>query len=59
MRELGEFGFVLGVEVAVVLGDVNVDFAAGFEVRGGQFFRLFVAFCAPGYVVGVAECVDV
>lgn len=59
MCELGEFGFVLGVEVAVVLGDVDVDFTAGFEVRGGQFLGFFVAFCAPGYVVGVAEGVDV
>lgn len=57
--EFGEFRFVLRIEVAIVLGDVDVDFAAGFEVCGGQFFGFVVAFRAPGYVVGVAKGVDV
>lgn len=33
LRELYEFGLVLGVQVAIVLGDVDVDFSAGLEVR--------------------------
>lgn len=57
--EFGEFRFVLRVEVAIVLRDVDIDFAAGFEVCRGKLFGFVVAFCAPGYVVGVAECVDV
>ncbi len=43
----------------VVLWDVDVDFPARFEVGGGEFGRLVVAFGAPGDVVGVAEGVDV
>ena len=54
-----EFGLVLGVEICVVGGDGDVDFAARFEVRGGEFLGLVVAFGAPGDVVGVAEGVDV
>lgn len=53
------FGVVLGVEVAIVLGDGDVDFTAGFKVRRGEFGGFVVAFGAPGYVVGVAEGVDV
>lgn len=30
--ELGELGFILGVEVAVVLGDFDVDLSAWFEI---------------------------
>ena len=61
-RFLGEdthFGVVLGVEVAVVLGDGDVDLASRFEVGGGEFGGFVVAFRAPGDVVGVAEGVDV
>ena len=57
--EGAEFGLVLGVEVCVVGGDVDVDFAAGFDVGGGQLFGFVVALCTPGDVVGVAEGVDV
>lgn len=39
--------------------DVDVDLAAGFEVRGREFLGLVVAFGPPCYVVGVAEGVDV
>lgn len=58
-RELGQLGFVLRVEIAVVLGDVDVDLAAGLQVGGRQFLGLVVALGAPGDVVGVAEGVDV
>lgn len=54
-----EFGLVLRVEIGVVGGNVDVDFAARFERRGGQFLGLVVALGAPGDVVGVAEGVDV
>lgn len=53
------FCVVLSVEIAVVLRDVDVDFAAWFEVGTGELFGFVVAFGAPGYVVGVAEGVDV
>lgn len=53
------FGVVLGVQVAVVLRDVDVYFASGFEVCGRQLLGFVVAFCAPGYVVGIAEGVDI
>ena len=57
--EAAEFGLVLRIQVGVVGGDGDVDFATGFEVRRGQFLRFVVAFRAPGDVVGVAEGVDV
>jgi len=43
----------------VVLGNIDVDFAAGFEVGGGKFLGFVVAFGTPGYVVRVAERVDI
>jgi hypothetical protein len=57
--EGAELGLVLGVEVCVVGGDGDVDFAAGFDVGCGELFGFVVALCAPGDVVGVAEGVDV
>lgn len=57
--EDAEFRLVLRVEIGVVGGDGDVDFSAGFEVRGGEFLRFVVAFGAPGDVVGVAKGVDV
>jgi hypothetical protein len=57
--EGAELGLVLGVEVCVVGGDCDVDFAAGFDVGGGQLFGFVVSFCAPCDVVGVAEGVHV
>ena len=39
--------------------DVNVDFAAWFEIGGGKFGWLVVAFRAPSDVVGIAEGIDV
>ena len=59
LREFREFRVVLRIQVAVVLGDVDVDFSARFQVRGGQFFGFVVAFRTPCYVVGVTEGVDV
>ena len=47
------------VEVAVVLRDVDVDFAAGFKVCDFEFGGFIVAFGSPGDVMGVAEGVDV
>ena len=41
------------------MGDVDVDFSAGFEVGGGELGGFVVAFGAPGDVVGVAEGVYV
>lgn len=43
----------------VVCGDCDVYAARGFYGRGGEFGGFVIAFCAPGYVVGVAEGVDV
>jgi hypothetical protein len=57
--EGAELGLVLGVEVCVVGGDGDVDFAAGFDIGCGEFLGFVVALCAPGDVVGVAEGVDV
>lgn len=57
--EGAEFGFILGIEIGVVGGDGDVDLATRFEVRGGEFLGLVVAFGAPGDVVGVTEGVDV
>lgn len=52
-------GVVLGVQVAIVLGDIDVHLAAGLEVCRGQLFSFVVSFRAPCYVVCVAESVDV
>ena len=49
--EKAHFGFILGVEVGVILRNMDVDLAAAFE--------FVVAFGAPGYVVRVAKGVDV
>ncbi len=57
--DLAHLGFVLRIQVAVVLRDVDVDFAAGLEVGDLEFRGLVVALGAPGDVVGVAEGVDV
>lgn len=57
--ESADFRLVLGIEIRVVGGNGDVDFAAGFQIRGWQFLRRVVAFGAPGDVVGVAEGVDV
>jgi len=56
---LAHLGFVLRVQVAVILRDVDVDFAAGLEVGDFEFWGFVVTFGAPGDVVGVAEGVDV
>lgn len=56
---LAHLGFVLRVQVAVVLRDVDVDFTAGLEVGDFEFWGFVVAFGAPGDVMGVAEGVDV
>jgi len=53
------FGVILIIEVAVVLGDGDVDFTVGLELHAGQFLGFVVAFGAPGDVVGVAEGVNV
>ena len=58
-HDFAHFGFVLSVKVAVVGGDVDVDFAAWFGGYGAEFFGLVVAFGSPCDVVGVAEGVDV
>jgi len=57
--EGAQLGLVLGVEVGVVRGDRDVDFAAGFDVCRGQLLGLVVSFRTPCDVVGVAEGVDV
>lgn len=57
--ELGELGFVLGIKVTIVLGDVNVDLATGLEVGRGQFLGLVISFGTPGDIVGVTEGVDI
>ena len=57
--ESAQLGLVLGVQVCVVGGDCDVDFAAGFDVGCGQLFGFVVSFGAPCDVVGVAEGVDV
>jgi hypothetical protein len=59
LGELGDFGFVLSVQITVILGDVNVDLATGLEVSGGQFLGLVISLSTPGYIVGVTEGVDV
>jgi hypothetical protein len=59
LGEFREFGFVLRVEIAVILGDVDVDFAAGFDGCGAKFFGLVITLCTPCDVVCVAKGVDV
>ena len=63
---LGGFGsegtqlrVILVVQIAVVLGNANVDLTAGFGVRRRELFSLVVTLGAPGDVVGVAEGVDI
>jgi len=56
---LAHLGFVLRVQVAVVLRDVDVDLAARLEIGDLEFRGFVIAFGAPGDVVGVAEGVDV
>ena len=52
-------GVVLVVEVAVVLGDGDVDLAVGLQLHARQFLGFVVALGTPGYVVGVTEGVYV
>ena len=49
---------VLGVEICVVGGDVDIDFATGFESCGRQLLGFVIALSSPGDIVGVAEGVD-
>jgi hypothetical protein len=59
---LGEEVEAFGVERVEIVGrdgDVDVDLACGVGFGSGEWRRFVVAFGAPGYVVGVAECVDV
>lgn len=54
-----KLGLVLGVEVCVVGRNCDIDFAAGFDVCGGQLLGFVVTFRTPCDVVSVAEGVDV
>lgn len=57
--DLAHLGLVLGVQIAVVRGDVDVDLAARLEHGGWQLLRLVVTFRTPCDIMGVAEGVDV
>ena len=57
--EKAEFFFILVVEIAIVLRNCNVDFAAELDVNFVQLGGFVVAFSTPCYVVGVAEGIDV
>lgn len=59
LRDLAHLGVVLGVEVAVILGNIDVNFAARFEVGDFKFGRFVVAFSTPSDVVGIAESIDI
>ena len=58
-RKLGKFGFILCIEVAVILGNVHVHLATGFEGCRWQLLGLVIALGTPGDIMGVAEGVDV
>lgn len=59
VREFHQFGLVLRVQVAVVLWDVDIDLAAGFQVSRRQFLGLVIALGTPCDIMGVTERVDV
>jgi len=58
-NDLAHLGLILSIQVAVVGGDVYVDFTARLECRRRQLLGLVVSFGTPSDVVGVTEGVDI
>lgn len=58
-RKDAQLGFILGVQVRVVGGDVDGDLATRLGVGGRQLLRFVVALGPPRDIVGVAEGVNV
>ena len=57
--EEAKFRIILVVQIAVVLGSLELYLTAGFDVRGGEFLGFVIAFGSPRDVVSVAEGIDV
>ena len=59
LRDPAHLRVVLSIKVTVVLWNVDVNFAAGFEVCNFEFGRFVVALGTPSNVVSIAESVDI
>ena len=65
-RLLGRFGsdsthlsIILCVKIAIILRDVDINFAAWFQIGGWKLLGFVIALGTPSNVVSVAESVDV
>ena len=59
VHENAQFSFILGVEVSIILRNIDVDFSSRLHSCRAEFLSFIVAFRTPGDIVGVAECVNV
>ncbi len=53
------FGIILCIEIAIILRNVDIDFAAWFEICRREFLGFVVTFGTPSDVVGITEGIDV
>ena len=54
-----QLGFILRVQITVILRDVHIDLATWLQVGGRQLLGLVVTLGTPSDIVGVTEGVDV